>query len=644
MHTKADMLIQNRAALEGDHPIKIEKLVNGVNCSALGAFAYGDEILLRITVPRRLGVAAVVLRLAPDGGESQDMPLEFACLEGSSDLYEGRLSTAAICEDASGGLFYYEFLFLRGADTLFSCSCNNVDFVLTERSEDRFRLLVYAKEFQTPAWFHGGILYHVFLDRFCRGKGEVSLRAGSVLNEDWEQGIPQYARQAGEPLANNVFFGGNLWGVAEQLEYLSSLGVTALYLSPIFEAASNHRYDTADYERIDALLGGEAAFSHLLQSAHARGIKVILDGVFNHTGDDSRYFNRRGFYPEVGAYQSVESRYAGWYSFRAFPDKYEAWWGIEIMPRLRQESPDCRTYFTGSDGIAAKWLRAGADGWRLDVADELPDSFLDELRETVKRETNGEGLILGEVWENAADKVAYGQRRKYLRGGQLDSVMNYPFRNAVLAFLLQRDAEVFYDILTEIYGTYPPCVSHSLMNLLGTHDTERILTVLGDEGTGEGEPNDRLAHLRLTEEQRAHGIALLRIASALQFTVYGVPSVYYGDEVGLEGYHDPFCRMPFPWGREDGDLLAHYRALGAMRRRHSALANGGFRFLLHTPHAIAFERRDGETGDTLVVIANMGDSGVELLLDGAYRNALTRESVGNRVSVLPISYAVLEKE
>ena len=640
---KIFMLIQNHAALERGYEIKIEKSVNGADVTPFGAFARGVEITFRVTVPRRLGVAAVVLRLAPDGGAECDTPLIFAGIEGSTDTYTCTLPTAALCGDEPDGLFYYEFLFLRGADTLFSSSYNNVDFTLTERSEDRFRLLVYAADFQTPAWFHGGIMYHVFPDRFRRGEGAVSLRAGSRLDEDWENGVPQYAKRAGDPLANDVFFGGNLWGVAEKLDYLKDLGVTVIYLSPVFESASNHRYDTADYEKIDGLLGGYEAFERLIKEAHARGIKVILDGVFNHTGDDSRYFNRRGSYDEVGAYQSPDSPFSKWYSFRNFPNDYESWWGIEIMPRLRQGEEECRAYFTGKDGIAAKWLRAGADGWRLDVADELPDAFLDELNETVKRETEGEGLLIGEVWENAVDKIAYGRRRRYLRGGQLDSVMNYPFRNAVMAFLLHRDAETFYDVLTEIYGTYPPTVSHALMNLLGTHDTERILTVLGDDGVGEGEENDTLARLRLTDGQRARGTELLKIASALQFTVYGVPSIYYGDEAGLEGYHDPFCRMPFPWGRENTELLTHYRALGAMRRRHSALSRGDFRFLHHTAHAFAFERRDDETGDVLTVIANMGDDSVTLTLDGVHRNALTGETVGTTATMPPVSCVVLEK-
>ncbi len=610
------MLVKENALLEAGQEIKIEKYAGGKCVTRCGAFALGTTVTFRAVIPRRMGIATVVLRLAPDGGEQTDRAFDFNGCDGGDDLYSLTLSTKELCGEEPDGLFFYEFLFLRGLDMLFSNSINNVDFTLCDRSANRFRLLVYAEGFETPAWFRGGTMYHIFADRFYRGAGEAHLHGGR-LDPDWENGIPQYARRAGDPLSNDVFFGGNLWGVIEKLGYLQSLGVTVLYLSPIFEAASNHRYDTADYEQIDSLLGGRPAFDALIREAHARGMRVILDGVFNHTGDDSRYFNRRGTYSGLGAYQSKKSRYYPWYSFSEFPKQYEAWWGIEIMPRLNHANETCRRYFTGADGICAKWLRAGADGWRLDVADELSDDFLDELHDAVKQETDGEGVIIGEVWENAVDKIAYGKRRRYFRGGQLDSVMNYPFRNAVLAFLNDRDAEAFYHILTELWATYPPTVSHALMNLLGTHDTDRILTVLGDPSCGEGLENPELAEKRLSKTVRERALRLLRIASTLQFTVYGVPSVYYGDEAGVEGYHDPFCRMPFPWGRENEALQAHYRRLGEMRRTHSCLSGGAFRFLCRSAHAFAFERIDETTGDRLTVAANMGDAPWEFLPDGA---------------------------
>ncbi len=584
------MLSKQYTKLDAAALPKITKLCNGKDTTPMGAYPRGVTLSFRVDVPRVLGAAAVVLRIAKDGCEPRDLPLAFLASEGDDDRYSVELSTSELC-DEDGELFFYEFLFLRGLQTLFTDSIDNLHFELSEQSANRFRLLIHRADFHTPEWFRSGTMYHVFLDRFCRGEGDAELRAGATLDTDWENGVPQFAAKPGDPLSNDVFFGGNLWGVIEKLDLLESMGITVLYLSPVFEAASNHRYDTANYERVDPLLGGDAAFDRLIEEAHGRNMKVILDGVFNHTGADSVYFNRYGNYGEGGAYRSERSPYYEWYSFREYPNDYEAWWGIEILPRLNHETEACRRYFTGRDGIAAKWLKRGADGWRLDVADELSDTFLDELRTVVKETSNGEAVILGEVWENAVDKMAYGSRRRYFRGGQLDSVMNYPFRNAVLGLLQRGDAEFFVQILTEIYATYPREVSDSLMNLLGTHDTERILTLLGDETAGEGLTNAQLSEKRLSPELRKRALRLMKIASALQFTVYGIPSVYYGDEAGMEGYHDPFCRFPYPWGRENGELLKHYRMLGTLRKEHEALHGGDFRFVCHGTGYFMFERK-----------------------------------------------------
>ena len=632
------MLLKLHSALECVERIQINKTANGKDASLLGAFPYGTKLEFHITVSRSIGAAAVVLRLERDGEEERDFPMQFSALEGDCDVYALTLDTAALCGEDAYGLFYYEFLFVRGWDTLFSNSVNNVDMTLSNQSECKFRLLVYEKEYDTPTWFRGGTMYHIFVDRFYKGEGETEFHGDAKLHPDWHHGVPQYARIPGAPLANNLFFGGNLWGVAEKLDMLSSLGVTVLYLSPIFKAYSNHRYDTGDYELVDSILGGDAAFEHLVKEAHRRGMRIILDGVFNHTGDDSKYFNRRGNYDSVGAYQSKKSPYAKWFSFREFPDSYECWWNIEIMPRLNHEVEECRHYFTADGGIVQKWLLRGADGWRLDVADELSDAFLDELRNTVKNATNGDGVIIGEVWENAADKIAYGKRRRYFSGQQLDSVMNYPFRNAVLSFLKDRNGETFYNILTELYASYPKSVSNALMNIIGTHDTERILTVLGDETLGEDLTNDELAHLRLSPEKRMKAIELLKLASTLQFTVFGVPSVYYGDEAGLEGYHDPFCRMPYPWGEEDTELIVHYRALGKLRREHPALKDGDFRFVDAQREFVAYERI-GED-DRLLVLANVG-SAHPYTVSGKWKNALTGESVGKTVTVPAQGFLIL---
>ncbi len=607
--------------------IRISKFIGERDISDLGAISCGEQLTFRVSVPRRFGALGVVIRLCKDGCASADYELKREVGDNLCDIYSVTLDSERLCEGDGSGLFYYELLFLRGIDTRFTHTFNNKDFTLGEKSGQRFRLLVTKKGFKTPDAFGRGVMYQVFTDRFFRGECEQSknipLRADARLCEDWEGGVPEYPPYPGAPMKNNTFFGGNLWGVAEKLDYLASLGVTYIYLCPIFEAYSNHKYDTGDYTKIDAMFGGEDAFDNLVARAREMGIGIILDGVFNHTGDDSIYFNRRKSYGEGGAYNDKSSPYVDWYRFRSHPDDYESWWGIEILPKLNHKNEDCRKFFTGNGGIIEKYIKRGITGWRLDVADELSNEFLCELRQSAKNSSDGEAVIIGEVWENAADKVAYGQRRKYFLGDQLDSVMNYPLKNAIVSFCLWGDGNMLYNTLTEIYASYPRCVSDKLMNLLGTHDTERIITVLGREDDNTGESTAALARMRLSREERGEGIKRLKIAAALQFTAYGIPSVYYGDEVGLEGYGDPFCRMPMPWSDIRGtyreEILAFYRMLGKMRRDEAAFDGGDFKILSHTESAIAYTREKDES--RVLVIANRGDS-FTLPLDGdaRYRN------------------------
>ena len=630
--------------------VKLNKYANGKDISDLGAVACGDMLELRLKVSRRLGATGVVCRMAKDGGKDADMPFLRTNLDEIYDMYSLVLDTGALCGEDMCGLFYYELLFLRGLETLFTSTYNNKDFTLEEKSGKRFHLLVSKKEYDTPKSFGRGVMYQIFTDRFYRGECEeaknIKLREDARKENDWESGIPEYPAYPGAPLKNNTFFGGNLWGVAEKLDYLSELGVSVIYLCPIFEAYSNHKYDTADYTRIDEMFGGEKAFDNLIKKAKEKGIGIILDGVFNHTGDDSVYFNRCRKYGDGGAYNDPSSPYADWYKFRSYPNDYESWWGIEILPKLNHKNESCRKYFTGEGGIIEKYIRRGIAGWRLDVADELSDEFLCELRERAKKESDGEAVIIGEVWENAAEKVAYGQRRRYFLGDQLDSVMNYPLKNAIVAFCQWGDAEMLYNTLTEIYASYPRCVSDKLMNLLGTHDTERILTVLGREDDNAGEPPSVLARVRLSEREREYGIKMLKIAAALQFTAYGIPSVYYGDEVGLEGYGDPFCRMPFPWHEIEGtyrtEILEYYKMLGRMRRDEEALDGGDFHILSHTESAIAYTRE--KNGSSLLIIANRGDS-FELELDGehTYRDLESGETVNTSVYIGSDTVRILKR-
>jgi glycosidase len=387
------------------------------------------------------------------------------------------------------------------------------------------------------------------------------------------------------------------------------------------------------------MFGGDEAFSSLIKECDRRGIKIILDGVFNHTGDDSRYFDKYGKYGKIGAYTNESSEYRDWFSFKKYPGEYESWWGIDILPKLDHSNPDCRNYFVGDGGIVQKYGKMGIGGWRLDVADELPNEFLDDLR-TNLRAVNPDGIVIGEVWENASDKISYGKRRRYFGGRQLDSVMNYPFRSALIEYLRYGDAQILADTLLDIYSSYPKQVSDALMNVLGTHDTERIITIIStilyDDLSAENYTNDELAVLRLNEVQRSRAKELLKLAVCLQYTVYGIPSVFYGDETGLEGYHDPFCRRTYPWHDQDAELIEFYRKLGDIRSKHSAFEDGVFSLLSSQGGVISFERKN--EAERIIIAANRGDAPSIYSLDGKYYDMLSDKEYGN---ILPANSAVI---
>ncbi len=633
------MLARYSDEISGGCRFEIRKYIDGKLAKGRGTLPFGSSLLIEVLISRRLGDGGIVLRLQSDGGADRDIPMDFIMTDGGVDSYRLEITPEK-------GLYYWELLVLRGYDTLFTSSVNNEDFGLTKQSGRRFRLLCYEDRHDKNEWFCGSTMYQIFPDRFYKGSVPVPIRGDAILNEDWENGVPQYAEKPGGDVKNNVFFGGTLWGVAEKLDFIKSLGADVIYLNPIFEAYSNHKYDTADYETVDAMLGGEAALSHLLAETKKRGMRLILDGVFNHTGSDSRYFNKEGRYPTVGAYNSKESPYYTWYKFGAHPDEYESWWGIKILPRLDHTAESCMEYFTDEGGIGEKYIKMGIGGWRLDVADELSDEFLDSFSYRVRRASKGEALIIGEVWENAADKMAYGKRRRYFTDGQLDSVMNYPFRTAIIDFCQWGDAEGLYNTLVELYSSYPRGVCHRLMNIIGTHDTERIITRLGINVGGCADPewmsSSERAEFRLPRKNYEKAKKLLKLASTLQYTIYGVPSLYSGDEAGLEGYTDPFCRMPYPWGREDGELMEHYRSLGSLRRLERVFEKGDFSAFLPADGVIGYFREDG--GERVLVLASRNGEDVEIALDGEYRDLMNGEIYRDSVRLEPDRALVLKKD
>ena len=499
-------------------------------------------------------------------------------------------------------------------------------------SASAYQILVYRECFATPAWFKGGIMYQIFPDRFFKS-GEILVEKGKWLHRDWHE-TPEFRPNEKGKILNNDFFGGNFRGILKKLDYLQSLHVTVIYLNPIFRAFSNHRYDTGDYMQLDPMLGSEEDFAALVSECWKRGIRLILDGVFNHTGDDSRYFNKYGTYDEIGAYQSKDSKYYSWYNFRHFPDKYDSWWGIDVLPAVNENCPSYIDFITGENGVLRRWMKYPLGGFRLDVADELPDEFVAKIRSAVKS-ANGDAVVIGEVWEDASNKIAYSTRRKYFQGEELDSVMNYPLKDAIINFVVSGNTSLLRRTVGMLLDHYPKCVLDSLMNILGTHDTVRVLTALGGVCAYNKE---EMAVLKLSAEQRAVATERLKIAAILLYTFFGVPCIYYGDEIGMEGYSDPFCRNPFAWDLIDEDILSHYRWLGELRSRYTVFRDGDYRELYHDDNCIVFERRKGK--EAVITVANLGNNKYTLRFNGVLYNQLSGERCVDRVDIEPHHIAV----
>ena len=528
---------------------------------------------------------------------------------------------------AEPGLYFYWFR-LGGRRAALG-EDRNAEF---SDSASAYQILVYRECFATPAWFKGGIMYQIFPDRFFKS-GEILVEKGKWLHRDWHE-TPEFRPNEKGKILNNDFFGGNFRGILKKLDYLQSLHVTVIYLNPIFRAFSNHRYDTGDYMQLDPMLGSEEDFAVLVSECGKRGIRLILDGVFNHTGDDSRYFNKYGTYDEIGAYQSKDSKYYSWYNFRHFPDKYDSWWGIDVLPAVNENCPSYIDFITGENGVLRRWMKYPLGGFRLDVADELPDEFVAKIRSAVKS-ANGDAVVIGEVWEDASNKIAYSTRRKYFQGEELDSVMNYPLKDAIINFVVSGNTSLLRRTVGMLLDHYPKCVLDSLMNILGTHDTVRVLTALGGVCAYNKE---EMAVLKLSAEQRAVATERLKIAAILLYTFFGVPCIYYGDEIGMEGYSDPFCRKPFAWDLIDEDILSHYRWLGELRSRYIVFRDGDYRELYHDDNCIVFERRKGK--EAVITVANLGNNKYTLRFNGVLYNQLSGERCVDRVDIEPHHIAV----
>ena len=596
-----------------------------------GTLVPGQNCRLCIHIPVSVNATrAECVMTHADGSEAFRAELLPTATLGAYRHYSGSFSFE------KAGLYFYYFmvysptgnfrLFRRGEDT-------NME------AGEAWQLSCVPADFQVPQWALGGTMYQIFPDRFYKA-GHCDLTGKLqpyTIHQNWEEEVAWQPTPEGKVL-NNDFYGGNLRGIREKLPYLADLGVTVLYLNPISKSFSSHRYDTGDYKQPDPMLGTMEDFRALCDAAHARGIRVILDGVYSHTGSDSLYFDKNRSFGGNGAYCRPDSPYYSWFDFQNWPDKYRSWWDFDTLPTVNKLDPAFIDYIiTGEDSVIAHWLKAGCDGFRLDVADELPTEFLTILKKRL-REMNPDALLLGEVWEDASNKIAYGQRRDYFTAGQLDSVMNYPFRTAILNFLRGHDdGRGFRETVLTVLENYPPQVALANMNLLGTHDSPRILSALMNQGEGSREEN---ARQHLTPEQARQAKEKLQIASFLQFMLPGMPSIYYGDEAGMEGGKDPFNRRTYPWSKEDGELLAHHKALGRLRKEQEPLRLGDIKFFQAGEGRIGFKRSCN--GSTLRIYVNLNrdawdiPAGKLLFGHGAYAVAPTW------LNVEPMGFCITE--
>ena len=597
-----------------------------------GTLVPGEQCTLHIHIPAQCQTRQVdCVFCNEDGTHAYTFPMEYRMKKGAYEIYRCVFSLPRT------GLFYYYF----------HITTRNESFRLMKQGDqtniecgDHWQLSCIPADFTTPDWAKGTLIYQIFPDRFrFGGKCDLSGKLQPyTVHSRWDEEVSWQPTEDGLVL-NNDFYGGNFKGITEKMDYIASLGVGILYLCPISKSFSSHRYDTGDYKTPDPMLGTEADFVQMCNAAHARGMKVILDGVYSHTGSTSLYFNKDGQFPGVGAFQSPSSPYHSWYTFQHYPHHYTSWWNFDTLPTVRKMDPSFLDYIIrDEDSVVAHWLKLGADGFRLDVADELPDEFISLLRRRV-REIKPDALVLGEVWEDASNKKAYGQRRRYFVDGELDSVMNYPFRTAILDFMRSRnDGQALRETVMTVLENYPPQVIPCLMNMLGTHDTARILTALVDDYDG---PREERAHRHLSRNQLLTATERLRMASFLQYTLPGTPSLYYGDEAGVEGYKDPFNRRTYPWGHEDQELLTHFRWLGQMRKNSPALRLGGIEFFEAQEQRIGFTRT--LRGEQVKIYVNRSRDDWEISVSGRILYGHNLRTVApNVICVGPMGFCAVQ--
>lgn len=566
--------------------------------SKFGAISDNEQLELKIIIPKFFSSISVNVVLKNSAGSVSSYPMSLFCDQANCSVFHCILPFLA----TDIYFYYFDVVSNENSFGIFKTDYFNTDGIMGQEGY-WYQLTVYNNDFKTPDFIKGKIIYQIFPDRFYSSKQNLTNSPPDRrLHSDWGDKIDFLPNENGEYL-NDDYFCGDLLGIEQKLDYLASLGVSCLYLNPIFEAHSNHRYNTANYLRIDPLLGSNEDFSRLCEKAKEFGIYIILDGVFSHTGSDSIYFNCKNRYSNLGAFNSTESEFFNWYKFSSFPEHYSCWWGFKTLPEVNETNDSFLEFICNKkNSVIAYWLKMGAKGFRLDVADELPCNFIESIRDCIKSNDEN-GLLLGEVWEDATNKQSYGIFRKYLLGKQLDSVMNYPFKDAILEFIKNKNAELFKNKIMTIIENYPKPALDVAMNSISTHDTVRAITFLAGESC---EGKDRVWQYKhfLSPTQFELGVKMLKLAMVFQFFLPGVPCIYYGDEVGIQGYKDPFNRTCFPWGNENKELLDFTKKLSKLRLDNPVLADGYCRFVQANDGVVVFERYNNNSCLKITVDVN----------------------------------------
>lgn len=561
-----------------------------------GAIPAGQELTLRLCVPESLGYVDPHLVLTKDRETPMHYRMQFDGQTPGINHF-----VLSVTPTTPGLYFYYFDLY---TDFRKICRGKGGEGELRWTDPAPWQLTVYEPGFQTPDWFKNSTMYQIFPDRFFDAAPDREWTFPDRIYRPDKNGEPYFwPNEQQDGYLNQDYFGGNFEGIRQKLGYLQSLGIGCIYLNPIFEAHANHRYNTADYKKADPLLGTNEEFAALCADAAAHGIRIILDGVFSHTGSDSVYFNREGRYGPGGAYRDRSSPYRSWYDFDSgYPAGYRCWWGFPTLPEVQEGDPSYQNFICGPDGVIDYWLSLGASGFRLDVADELPDAFIEQIRAAIKRHGDDK-LLLGEVWEDATTKEGFGRRRTYLRGKGLDSVMNYPFRRAALDFVTGRPVAEVAEEVAEICEHYPKPALDCAMNFFSTHDTERAVTAIAGEPLGS---HDRYwqSHRCIAPNKMDGAVRKLLLGYAMLYTLPGVPSLYYGDEIAMQGYRDPFNRAYFDWDSTENRLRGPLRTLANLRKGCDAFDGGRFE-LVEAQEDILHYRRVGKT-QTAEIILNRG--------------------------------------